>query len=254
VEPERGYQHDYAEINPGMYEAEGRRRKASTMLAVLRDELGDRLGEARVLNLGCSAGLIDEALAPHVQSTLGVDIDDKAVAAANQRTVGTASRFVVGDAMALALEDVSFEVVICSQVYEHVSDPARMMAEINRVLVPGGLCYFAVTSRWSVMEMHYKLPFLSWLPPRLADIYLRATRRGTRYYERHFGVSALRRLVAGFDVTDATPRILAEPERYAATYMFRSRAALGAARMILRFAYPLFPGFIWILRKPTGGN
>lgn len=249
--PERGYQHGYADINPGMYDADGRRRKAETMLAVLREQLGDALGRARVLNLGCSAGLIDEAIAPHVGSTLGVDIDDKAVAAAIARGGPPNGRFMVGDAMALALDDASFDVVICSQVYEHVPDPTRMMAEIRRVLSPGGICYFAATSRWSVVEMHYKLPFLSWLPPWLADAYLRLTGRGTRYYERHLGVAGLRRLVAGFEVQDMTPRILDDPSRYGAAYMFRSRIALYGAKLLLRHAYGLFPGFVWILRKPA---
>jgi SAM-dependent methyltransferase len=247
---ERGYQHGYADINPGMYDADGRRRKAETMVAVLREQLGDALGRARVLNLGCSAGLIDEVIAPHVGSTVGVDIDAKAVAAAIARGAPPNGRFMVGDAMALALQNASFEVVICSQVYEHVPDPARMMSEIARVLVPGGLCYFAATSRWSVVEMHYKLPFLSWLPPRFADAYLRLSGRGTRYYERHLGVAGLRRLVAAFEVQDMTPRILDEPTRYGADYMFRSRIALRGARWLLRHAYGLFPGFVWILRKP----
>lgn len=251
---ERGYQHGYADINPGMYDADGRRRKAETMLAVIREQLGEAIGRARVLNLGCSAGLIDEVIAPHVASTLGVDIDDKAVAAAIARGAPPNARFMVGDAMALAIEDASFDVVICSQVYEHVPDPARMMAEIARVLSPGGICYFAATSRWSVIEMHYKLPFLSWLPPRLADAYLRLTGRGTRYYERHLGVTGLRRLVAMFDVQDLTPRILADPPRYAAAYMFRSQIALRTARLLLRHAYGLFPGFIWILRKPSSSR
>jgi SAM-dependent methyltransferase len=251
MDSERGYQHGYADINPGMYDWEGRRRKAETMLAVLRDALGDRLASARVLNLGCSAGLVDEAISPHVDFTTGIDIDAKAISVANARSKAANSRFFVGDAMALDLADESFDVVICSQVYEHVPDPARMMSEIRRVLVAGGVCYFAATSRWSVVEMHYKLPFLSWVPTSWADRYLQATGRGTRYYERHLGPRDLRTLVSSFDVVDFTPRILDDPARYAAEYMFRSRLSLTVARWTLRHAYPLFPGFIWLLRKPT---
>lgn len=251
MDHERGYQHGYADINPGMYDRETRARKARTMLAVLAEELGaDALARADVLNLGCSAGLIDEALAPHVRTVTGVDIDEQAVAAAKARCSLPNLRFEVGDAMGLALPDASFDVVICSQVYEHVPDAGRMMAEILRVMRPGGVCYFAATSRWSVIEMHYKLPFLSWLPPGLADRYLRLAGRGDRYYERHLGVRDLRRIAAAFRISDATPRILADPDRYGARYLFPTAMALWGARFLLRMAYPLFPGFVWLLRKP----
>lgn len=249
MEPERGYQHGYADINPGMYDRDGRARKAHTMVAVLAEEIGGRLRNAALLNLGCSAGLIDEALAPHLGSVIGVDIDDRAIAAAQARCSLPNLQFAVGDAMDLHLPDASFDVVICSQVYEHVPDAERMMAEIHRVLKPGGVCYFAATSRWSVIEMHYKLPFLSWLPPALADRYLQLAGRGERYYERHLGVRQLRHLCRNFAVVDATPRILADPDRYGARYLFSSAASLLAARMVLRVAYPLFPGFVWLLRK-----
>ena len=95
--------------------------------------------------------------------------------------------------------------VVCAHVYEHVPDARRLMAEIWRLLRPGGVCYFAAGNRLSIMEPHYRLPFLSWLPPSAADRYLRVTGKGNSYYERHATLWGLKRLTRDFTVIDYAP-------------------------------------------------
>ncbi|MBW8312521.1 MAG: class I SAM-dependent methyltransferase [Rhizobium sp.] len=246
----RGYQLKYSELNPEMHSELSRRRKAATMLAVLGESMGSRLGGCDVLNLGCSTGLIDEQLAPFVRSVMGVDIDEPGILAARRRTTGRANiEFMIADAMDLPFPENSFDVVICSQVYEHVPNAARMMAEVHRVLRTGGACYFAATNRWSLIEQHYHLPFLSWLPIPLASAYLRALGRSDAYYERHLGVPGLRKLTQPMRIEDWTGRILAHPERYGAEYMFPTRAKRLVSKLVYDWAYYLFPGFIWLLWK-----
>lgn len=252
MQDERGYQLEYSRINPMMHSSEGRQRKAETMLRVLGEALGDRLATAHVLNLGCSTGLIDAHLAPSVGQVTGVDIDEPGLSAARAMGLGPNVRFLQADAMDLPFDDGAFDVVICSQVYEHVPDAGKMMSEIRRVLRDGGVCYFAATNRWSVIEQHYRLPFLSWLPQRLANLYVRVLGRSDAYYERHFGVPTLRRMVAPLAVEDWTGRLLTDPGRYGVEYMFPGRFALLGARMVHKFAYWFFPGFIWLLWKAPG--
>ena len=62
-------------------------------------------------------------------------------------------------------------------------------------------------NRWAVMEPHYRLPFLSWLPRGVAHTYLRLTRRGTSYEGIHFlGRRSLVEIMTktGFQVRDVT--------------------------------------------------
>jgi ubiquinone/menaquinone biosynthesis C-methylase UbiE len=247
---DRGYQLGYSDISAEMHSTEGRRRKAMTMVAVLQHALNDHLASARLLNVGCSAGIIDESLAPHVGSVVGIDIDAPAVDEARLRCKASNVEFRTGDAMHLDFPDASFDIVICSQVYEHVPDPEKMMDEIYRVLVPGGVCYFAATNRFCVIEQHYKLPFLSIVPVSMAHWYLRLCGKGRYYYERHKSLAGLRRLVNRFGVDDYTRRILWEPENFSAGYMLNGRIKLAVARALARFAYPVFPGYVWLLKRP----
>lgn len=247
----RDYQRDFASAHPAMYDPAGRERKADTMVAVLSDALGESLARARCLTVGCSTGIIDSFLAPHVGQMIGIDIDEAAVAYANASHAAANLAFRLGDAMALDFADESFDVIVCSQVYEHVPDPVRMMREIRRVLVPGGVCYFAATNKLCIVEQHYFLPFLSMLPGPLADGYLRLAGKGRHYYERHLTYWGLKRLTTAFDIIDYTPRLVGEPERFSTRYMVGE----GATRSLLlrgwaRLAYWAFPGYVWLLRKP----
>lgn len=49
------------------------------------------------------------------------------------------------------------------------------------MLRPGGIGYLAVPNRWQLVEPHYRLAFLSWLPPAWRSPYLRLRHRGAHY-------------------------------------------------------------------------
>ena len=87
--------------------------------------------------------------------------------------------------MNLPFGDESFDIVICSHVYEHVPDPERMFDQIHRVLKPGGVCYFSAGNRLMWNEPHYDLPLLSVLPRPLAHLYIRLAGKADRYHEKH---------------------------------------------------------------------
>lgn len=71
----RRYQYSYSNQCGSMYDIQGRERKAQTMVAVLEDFLKRPLSELRLLNVGGSTGIIDNYLASHFASVVGVDID-----------------------------------------------------------------------------------------------------------------------------------------------------------------------------------
>ncbi len=249
----RGYQNDFSLHSQVVHDHVGRRRKAITMLAVLREVVRD-LAQARVLDVGASTGAIDAELAAQCGEVCGLDIDAHAIAAARQQFVAPNLRFEIGDAMALGASDSSIDIVICAHVYEHVPDAKRLMDEIARVLKPGGVCYFSAGNRYTWREPHYQLPLLSVVPKFIAHRYLRALGRGDFYYEEHLSYFDLRRLVARFDVLDYTARLVDQPVHYATDYMLPPGSLRQRIAQCLVHGLPcLCPGYVWVLRKPGAG-
>lgn len=232
------------------YEAT-RAQKASKTLAILEDALGPRLGELRALEIGCHAGEVSRNLAPRFREYVAIDLDTALVEAARSKP-GTPANlsFLAADGTRTGFPDASFDVVLCSHVYEHVSDPHALLAEIHRLLERGGACYFAAANRLTVMEPHYRLPFLSWLPICLANRYLRGTRGVAEYDVRLRTLPVLRRLVSAFELRDYTLRVVREPERFAAIDLFRpGSAGHRAARLLLPLLYWACPTYLWVLIK-----
>jgi SAM-dependent methyltransferase len=158
---------------------------------------------AALLDIGTGSGWIAHYFATHPRWRLAVS----AVDANDERVMRDGYAFSAVTGAALPFADASFDVVVSNHVIEHVGGPAdqlRHLTEARRVLRPGGVLYLAVPNRWSLVEPHYRLPFLSWLPGPLANAYVRATGRGQWYDCRLLGPWQVRSLLrqAGLAGTD----------------------------------------------------
>lgn len=142
--------------------------------------LSSRQQPIRLLDIGTGNGGIAYYFASHESlhcEVTSVDLID-------QRLVRDGYRFVQVDGPDLPFADDSFDVVISNHVIEHVGTaPAqeRHLLEVRRVLASGGVGYLAVPNRWMLVEPHYRLLLLSWLPRYLRTPYLRLMGRGKMY-------------------------------------------------------------------------
>jgi 2-polyprenyl-3-methyl-5-hydroxy-6-metoxy-1,4-benzoquinol methylase len=247
---ERVYQYNFSQHAHQMYEREGREKKAKTMVAIMSDYYQHDLKSLSLLDVGSSTGIISHYLSTYFGQVVGVDIDESAVAFAKQNFDKENLDFRLGDGLSLDFPDGHFDVVICSQVYEHVPDAHRLVDEIYRVLKPNGICYFAATNRVKLIESHYNLPFLSIMPRSLAHLYLRLLKRGTYYYEKHLSYWGLKNLVKNFEIIDYTKKVIEEPDLYHAGYIIPARSKTqNISKLLIEYAYFLFPGYIWLLNK-----
>lgn len=99
--------------------------------------------KTEVLDVACGSGESDRVLAAHCGChVVGIDYSSANVARARQLTedagLGDLARFVVGDAEHLPFQDGSFDVVISECALCTFPDLERSLAEVRRVLRPGG--------------------------------------------------------------------------------------------------------------------
>ena len=92
-----------------------------------------------VLDIACGEGYGSHLLAEAAARVVGVDIAEDAVAHAS-RKYGRRSRleFRAGSCTAIPLDDASVDVVVSFETLEHIDEQEEMLAEVRRVLRPGG--------------------------------------------------------------------------------------------------------------------
>lgn len=100
------------------------------------------LGGGVILDVGCGTGEITARLAEKFRATslIGIDLEQSHLTRASVRCASYGARvgFQIGDAMAIPFDDAMFDLVVCRHLLQAVPDPARVLAEIRRVLRPGG--------------------------------------------------------------------------------------------------------------------
>ncbi len=89
------------------------------------------------------------------------------------------SRLIAAVGEQLPFDDASFDVVTTFQTLEHVRDVRQCIAEMVRVLRPGGVLYLRAPDYNCFFEPHYRLPFLPTMRRDWADRYLRWLGRPT---------------------------------------------------------------------------
>ena len=99
-------------------------------------------GPLRILDLGCGTGEVTRRLAERYPeaSLLGIDILEGNLAIARRDSAGFGARiaYAQGDAFALDCPDAHFDLVACRHMSQAVPDFPQVLAEITRVLRPGG--------------------------------------------------------------------------------------------------------------------
>lgn len=224
--------------------------KASKIVAQLRAERS--LEGTRVLDVGCGNGVIARELARAVGpsgAVFAVDVVD-------QRTTSEGYQFERVSDTTLPFGDRSFDIVVSNHCIEHVGDRRDQLdhlAEVERVLRPGGICYLAVPNRWTLVEPHFRLPFLSWVPKPIASTVVRVAGRGTDYDCNIPGSSSLAWLVsqAGLEFREITAGALPLIEEI--------ERPSGLKKLLLQMSpalagrlEALMPTRMYILRRRTG--
>ncbi len=207
-----------------------------------------------LLDFGCGNGAQTLCFEPHFERLVGVDINAQYLGQFETSAVerGLADRVstALSDGSNIPIGTGEVDVVTTFEVLEHVADEKRVLAEVRRVMKPGGTLVLSVPNRWWVFETHganlpllrwNRVPFFSWLPKWIHDRWARA---------RNYRKREITRVIqdAGFDVVhtcyvtaplDVLPR--GSLQKFLRSTLFRSDAT----------RCPLLATAVLVIANPT---
>lgn len=165
--------------------------------------------DLRVLDLGCRTGALTQHYAEG-NDVVGVDVDKAALARAKER-LGIETVWADVES-GLPFDDASFDVVVAGELLEHLADPGAAVAQVRRVLRPGGRFAGSVPNGF---RLKHRLRFLAGLPPEVDPTHLQL-----------FSPADLHALLAGFEAVEIRfaigrfvrlhPRLLANVQVFSA--------------------------------------
>jgi SAM-dependent methyltransferase len=146
------------------------------------------IAELRVLDIGCGYGHTARELARQCRSVLGIEPSQPLWERARQ--LGEESALENLEFRRAGIYELGgpdqFDLVVLDNVLEHLPDQPRAIEIVSRCLAPGGVAFILVPNRLWPIEVHYGLPFLSYLPLWLANFYLRLSGRGRDYTDASY--------------------------------------------------------------------
>ncbi|MBE9138715.1 3-demethylubiquinone-9 3-O-methyltransferase [Nodosilinea sp. LEGE 07088] len=191
------------------------------------DRVVSRWQGLRVLDVGCGGGFTCEFLAQRQAQVWGLDQSANCIAAAQAHAgaEGLPIAYCWGVAEDLPFEAAGFDVVICVDVLEHVASPQDAIAEMSRVLKPGGrVCFDTInrTLRSRLVMIWLLETLLRQIPAGIHDWEKFLTPQELRTMLTRFGFGSVQ--MAGFNLFGSTvPELVAAYRRYQATGTFEAR-------------------------------
>jgi 2-polyprenyl-6-hydroxyphenyl methylase / 3-demethylubiquinone-9 3-methyltransferase len=131
-------------------------------------------GETRVLEVGCGGGILSEEFSKLGYLITGIDPAEQslrtAIEHASENNLNI--NYQRGSGENLPFDSSSFDVVLCCDVLEHVQDLPGVIAEISRVLRPGGVFIYDTFNRTyfskiSIIQVMQKWKRWAIMPPGL---------------------------------------------------------------------------------------
>jgi len=138
-----------------------------TALAEYLARSGSAPSEITVLDFGCGRGSLVGKLRRRGWRAFGVEIEQRFVdagALVNQMADEPYPILSTLRAGRTIFPENFFDVILTEQVLEHVSDLDQLVREMDRITAPGGILAHSFPAQYRVLEPHYKLPFVHWLP------------------------------------------------------------------------------------------
>lgn len=162
------------------------RQRAKDQVEYLKRS-GWPIEQMSILDLGSGHGTLAMELAAAGADVTAVEPCDGWREVAQRRTseLGLNVEHVNADGASLPFATGQFDSVVSLQVLEHVKSPRHVIAEIARVLKPGGRFFVSCENYLAFREQHYGVAWFPLLPRSIGSLYLRMRGRNPEFLVKH---------------------------------------------------------------------
>jgi 2-polyprenyl-3-methyl-5-hydroxy-6-metoxy-1,4-benzoquinol methylase len=132
---------------------------------------GEGLAAKKVLDLGCGDGVLTHKLVEQGAICYGIDLSDIAIKFATEKHKerNSKAKFKCASVYETGFDDHFFDVVICSDVIEHLQEPERLLKEIDRILKVGGKAIISTPIKFTEKPLD-PMHVVEWFPSEFRKI------------------------------------------------------------------------------------
>ncbi|MEN9344056.1 MAG: hypothetical protein RLZZ453_843 [Chlamydiota bacterium] len=135
----------------------------------VEQEIFKRCGRnVSVLDIGCGAGFLTNALALQGHQVVGIDLSEKSLEIARLSDQTKSVEYIAANAASLPFKENFFDVVCAMDVLEHVPSPEKLIEQASSVLKPGGLFFFHTFNR-NVFSYLFIIKCMEWFVPNTPE-------------------------------------------------------------------------------------
>jgi SAM-dependent methyltransferase len=117
-------------------------------------------GRRKALEVGFGLGVYLPALTEMYDEVVAIDVDEDLLERGRSLAAKYPNLHLAGDDIThSALSDNSFDIILCTEVVEHIADSAKAIAEMHRILRPHGVLVLSTPQRRSPLEVLAKIAF-----------------------------------------------------------------------------------------------
>ncbi len=113
----------------------------------------ERMRYKNVLDVGCGTGFFSQMISKFSKNVIGIDISEDNINYANKNNMNGKIKFIAMDAERMNFKS-NFDIVFCSEVYEHFFDKIGTLEKMNKLIKEDGCIILVLTTR------PHKFPFL----------------------------------------------------------------------------------------------
>ena len=176
------------EIDKQVEDWQNKISSGKALVSFFRERVG-AIGNKRILDVGFGSGGIAIAFNRAGAEMYGVDVDPELqdIAERNIAANNAKAEFKIYNGVDLPFSDNYFDYVTSFSVLEHVSFPDKLLNEVLRVLKPKGRILLTLPNKYYPKETHTLTYFVSYMPRRLTDLYLKILKRSPLKHDNlHF--------------------------------------------------------------------